>query len=138
MNNNITQDPLDSIFFTGESIDRELLANTLAPFVKIYVQSGKVEIIFTDAGRKLSARGRILVYLLARKAIFLRDSTLLEEEAVTPAEIEADTHIPGGTVRPTLKKLADARRVQVDASKYSVRNYALPEIYDELTKGGDQ
>jgi hypothetical protein len=52
---------------------------------------------------------RVLVYLLAKKALVLRRLQNEVAESARPSEIEKATGIIGGTLRPVLHKLIDER-----------------------------
>lgn len=132
-------DPLGKLFVDGQAIDRELLANAIFPYVRIYLEQGNAQIAFTKEGEALTSKEKLLTYLLARKAIHLRNKELLASEAVSPKELEAATGIPGGTIRPVLKQLRDERLVQIDKSEeggYIARNHALNQISEMLSKKG--
>src|SRR5579871_2362029 len=94
-------DPLAKLFVEKREADLQLLADTIHPFVRIFLEGDTAEIRLTPTGNKLTAREKLLVYLLGRKAAALR--SYVQNEAASPSEIENDTGIPGGTIRPTLK-----------------------------------
>ena len=121
------------IFMDGDSLDRDLLKSLTAPNAKIYRNAGRYEIAFTDIGNDLTVRQKLLVFLLARKILW--DTEIIEVEGMTPSELESETHIAGGTIRPILGKLMDARLVQKDdEGRYFVPNYSLNKIREELEK----
>lgn len=125
------KDPYEGIIVSGDSLDRELLAKTVQPFIQIFVDGDQPEIVFkTD---KLTVRKKILVYLLGRKV--LRDKGLLpdgEEEGLSPSQLEDGTHVKGNTLRPQLRTLLDARLVQKSDSRYFVPNYSLINVNKTL------
>lgn len=126
-------DPLDKLFHSGTSVDRTLLAGLLDKRIRIYPEEGAKGIVFEI--KSFTARHKILLYLLARKAMKLRDPSSLEGEEASPKEIETDLGINGGTVRPALRQLADDHLVRVNAnSKYLVSNHDLDRIERELTR----
>lgn len=122
-----------NIFVTGDSLDRVLLASLVGPNIRIYENAGEHEIAFTPLGNKLTARQKLIVYLLARKVLW--DTEAIEAEGMTPSALEEGTKIPGGTIRPILGKLVKARIMQNDAGKggYYVPNYSLDGAKEELT-----
>jgi hypothetical protein len=132
-------DPLDRLFVDGEDLDRERLAATIFPFARIYKTEDRLEIRFTAAGDKLTAGDRLLVYLLARKALFLRDRENFPIEDAPPKTIQEETGIPANTVRPTLKRLSDQRLIQASqAGGYKVPNHKLNEVSAMLLNKGDK
>lgn len=131
-------DPLDVLFVNERSmLDRQLLAEAVRPYATIFMDENGFEINFTESGEGLTAREKLLVFLLARKAVNLRNSMLLAKEAATPKEIEETSHIPGGTIRPVLKRLLDEKLVQQDSEgAYFVGNRSLRQIHGLLAKKG--
>jgi hypothetical protein len=126
-------DPLDKLIEDGNSLDRTLLADIVFPRARLYLDRGKYQIRFTPQGEKLTAGGKILVYLLARKALALKiEGEFIEE--VVPAEIEKATGIAGGTLRPTLRRLLDEKLIVQDGkgAGYFVPNWALNSIQKTL------
>lgn len=120
------------IFVSGSSLDRELLARTVAPHIRIFTDNNVVEIVFTSA-EKLTNRQKLLIYLLARK--ILNDKQLLaedEKEGLTPSELEEATNISGGSIRPVLANLLKERLVQKEESHYYVPNYSLAQVSKEF------
>lgn len=121
------------IFVSGDSLDRELLARTAAPYIRIFSDNNNMEVVFTSIGEKLKNRQKLLAYLLARK--ILNDKELLsedEKEGLTPSELGTATHISGGSIRPVLAALLKERLVQKDESNYYVPNYSLNQVSEEL------
>lgn len=123
-------DPLDKLIQDGNELDRALLAEIVYPRARIYVDRGTSQIRFTVAGDSLKVKEKILIYLLARKALALKDPEGKITESASPLEIEKATGIAGGSLRPTLRKLVDERLlIQDDKGRnYSIPNYALNAI----------
>lgn len=117
---------LEDLLVDTRELDRGLAAALLAPYLRIDRTS--CTIIPQDGWLQLSNDGRILLYLVARRA--MRALGLpLAEEAATPVEIARATGIPGGSVRPALKRLLKSRLVESDLARgYIVPNYALPRV----------
>ena len=119
---------LEELVVDAREIDRELVATFLKPYLRI---DGPTCGILPQAGwTEVPNEARVLLYLVARKA--MRELDLpLPEEAATPLEIERATGIPGGSVRPALKRLLKARLVERDlATGYLVPNYAMLRARD--------
>jgi len=112
---------LEDLLVDPHAIDRELLATVLKPFV--FVEKGTGTIRFTPGWHRLPAAGKVLAYLLARKAVVALG--LAGKEGVVPKQIERDAGIKGGTLRPALKKLCGEGLADRDADGYKVPNHAV-------------
>lgn len=96
-------DPLDRLVRKEEDLlDRDLLARALDGLA--YVDKDRARVLLTADGAASSAREKMIIYLLGRKALRAVGSEIKEE--VEPKEIEKEWRIPGGTVRPNLRELA--------------------------------
>ncbi len=102
-----------------ELLDRELLAGVLEGFV--YVDRERNKVLLTKEGMGRTARDRILLYLLGRKALKALGGT--ETEAVAPKDMEGPTGLKGATLRPRLKSLYDAGVLARDENGYYVPVY---------------
>jgi hypothetical protein len=77
-------------------------------------------IVFTPEAKKLGAEQTILLYLVAVEGWrYVTDDELNVE--TKPSELESILGIPGGTLRPSLKKLREAHLVTNDDGKYIVQ-----------------
>lgn len=134
----MSDDPLDELFKDGEALDRALLAAIIKPNAVIHKDRNGFEIRLTPEGEKLSARQKILIYLLAKKVIALKDGTNQMSESAAPADIEKETGIAGGTLRPTLRRLLDENLVVQDTngSRYRVPNHAINRISHIISSKG--
>lgn len=114
---------LEDLVVDAREIDRELVATFLKPYLRI---DGPTCGILPQPGwAEVPNEARVLLYLVARKAMVALDLPL-PHEAASPQEIERATGIPGGSVRPALKRLLKAKLVERDlASGYVVPNYAM-------------
>jgi hypothetical protein len=89
------------------------------------------EITFMPAFAGLSNKAKILVHLAALQGWkFVTDDPIPSD--ARPADIEAATGIPGGSLRPTLRGLCDSHVLSERDSRYSVRATGLPAIEAEL------
>lgn len=123
--------PLDKLFADGGSLDLELLANLLVDYVRLYATG---EIGFTEEGRSLTAKEKIAIFLLARKA--LKQKGIITDEAIKPGDIEEQTGIKGNTIRPLLKQLKDERIARNDdGGAYHIPDFAIHAVDAMLKKG---
>ena len=89
------------------------------------------EVVLTPDGMRLTNRAKLLVYLTA-----LQGWPFVTKEPVPtdakPADIEKATGIPGGSLRPVLKGLLEARLLVAQNSRYAVRTTSFAAINAEL------
>ena len=96
-------DPLERLVRSEEDLlNRELLARALDGLA--YVDKDRAKVLLTPDGAARSAREKLIIYLLGKKALRAVGSEIKEETG--PKEIEKATGMPGGTVRPRLRQLA--------------------------------
>lgn len=114
-----------------ELLDRELLAEVLEGFV--YVDREREKVFLTKEGMGRTAREKILLYLLGRKALKALGGA--EAEAVAPKDMEGPMGLKGATLRPRLKSLYDAGVLARDEKGYYVPVYNLQTAADILTGG---
>ena len=114
---------LEELVVDAREIDRELVADFLKPYLRI--DGPSCGILPQPAWAEVPNEARVLLYLVARKAMRALDLPL-PVEAATPHDIEHATGIPGGSVRPALKRLLKARLVEREIGMgYIVPNYAM-------------
>lgn len=121
---------LEDLIVDARELDRELVGALLYPYLRIDRTSAQV--IPLPAWNEVPTEARVLLYLLARRA--MRALNLpLDRDAASPAEIERATGIPGGSVRPALKRLLKARAVaKQEGIGYIVPNYAISRVQEYL------
>jgi hypothetical protein len=115
-----TSDPLDQVFVKTEEVvgeQRALLAQLIFPYAAINPETGEVH--FKATADDLSAKQKILVYLLCRLALSTRPNTNFTA-TVSPIEITKDTMLKGGTVRPNLMDLVNQNVVAKSGDGYYV------------------
>ncbi len=113
---------LEELVVDSREIDRELVATFLFPYLRI--DRATAGVIPMPAWALVPNEARVLLFLVARKA--MRALGISELDGAPPLEIERATGIPGGSVRPALKRLLKARLVQRDiAAGYIVPNHAM-------------
>lgn len=119
-------DQLDELFVSGKEVDQELVVKILSPFLKI--DSDSCTIVPNEQWQELSNDLKIILFLVARKAMKLRDLPI-ETEGALPSEIEKETGVKGGSIRPKLKELYEKKIVnKTNDSKYFIPTYSLARI----------
>lgn len=138
----MSEDPFDRLFADQEPLDRELLAETIYPYVRLY--GDPADILPKKQWDSLNLQGKILTYLLARKVMELREIKRRGEviqQAATSKEIEADTGLKGNSIRPILSKLLEAKLVRRiegdDGIRHFVPDYVIQEISSVLSGSGE-
>lgn len=101
-----------------------MLLDILLPYLIIDPEEKRV--YFTEKGHEQSSGDRILLFLLARKAMYAEK--LVESEKVLPKSIIDDLGFKRGTLHPALKKMRDKGFVFASNGQYSVPNYQLHQI----------
>ncbi len=120
----INMDPLDKLFTSDKEVDTELLSGILLPYIQI--NSEDYTIFFTDSGNNLPINSRIIIFLLARKALYIKGK--IDSEAINPKDIIDQTQLKEGSVQPGLKKLKEGKFIIGKDGKYFVPNYAINKV----------
>src|SRR3712207_3441940 len=121
---------LEELLVDVRELDRELVVALLRPYLRIDRQS--CDVIPLQPWDAVPNEVRVLLYLLARRAMRALDLPLARDSA-SPVEIERATGIPGGSVRPALKRLLKARVVaKQDGTGYIVPNYAMSRVREYI------
>ena len=120
---------LEDLVVSGKDTNRELVGTLLAPFVRLDRDDCSIQP--QSKWANLGASDRILVYLLARKAMQALEFALDREQA-TPKEISAATGVKRGTVAPTVRKLLSENLLAQKGRAYLVPNHALESIRQRL------
>ena len=121
---------LEDLVVDAREMDRELVGTILRPYLRI--DAATCEVIPLPPWDAAPNEVRVLLYLLARRAMRALDLPV-PHEAASPVEIERATGIPGGSVRPALKRLLNARLVAKQApTGYIVPNYAMSRVREYI------
>ena len=119
-------DELESLLVSGKEMDRKLVIEILEPYLRIDKETCDIRPL--NSWSDLTANIKILLYLIARKAMVALDLPLSEERA-SATEIMQKTGIKKGTVNPALRDLFDNRVIaQSEDKKYYVPNYAMEKV----------
>ena len=124
---------LEGLLVDGTEIDKKLVAEILSSFIRI--DKNTCEIRPLGSWNDLKATVKILVYLLARKAMIALELSI-DDEAASTTEIINNTGMAGGTVRPRLRELLGERFLaQTKEQKYYVPNYAIERVKEIIVVG---
>lgn len=120
-------DELEKLLVSGKEIDKKMVAEILEPFLKIDKETCDIRPL--SSWSDLRAKTRILLYLIARKAMVALGLPLAEERA-SATEIMQKTGMRKGTVNPALRSLLEDDRLleQSEDKKYYIPNHALERV----------
>lgn len=119
-------DDLESLLVDGKELNKKLVVEILSPYLKI--DRNTREIIPISLWSELKTNTKILLYLMARKAMIALGLSL-PEEAASSTEIIQNTGMKKGTVNPALRVLfGDGIVAQTNSQKYYVPNHAIERV----------
>ena len=111
------------------SFDEAAIERVVTPYLRYDIESQELTFLSPFAG--LSNKAKILVYLAGLQGWrFVSDEPVASD--ARPADIEAATGIPGGSVRPVLRELCDNHVLVERGGSYSVRATSLPTVEAEV------
>lgn len=117
---------LESLVVSGKDMDRRLVAEILAPYVRLDRDGCNIRPL--EGWSNLKAQAKILLYLLSRKAMLALDFGLPIEGA-TAGDVANDTGLKKGTVNPALRGLLSDRLIdQAKDGRYFVPNHAIERV----------
>lgn len=123
-------DPLQKLFVSeSQAIDKQELADLLSPYVSINKETKSLD--FSGKFRDLSNPEKILIVLGAVKA---RSIVLGTEDGIIPSEIIRMDIAPVGSIKSSLKGLADSKDIKSNNGKYSLPNYKLLQVVARFKK----
>ena len=122
-------DELEALVIGEKKLDRKLVADILSLYVKLDRDTSNISPL--EAWLGLGTDLKILVYLLARKAMMLLRFDL--EEGATASEVARDTNLKLGTVNPLLRKMyAEGILDRSKDRRYFVPNDAIERVWEKL------
>lgn len=127
----MNEDPLAGLLLDAAEVDRARLSGVLADVLGIDAKSGRL--VLKPGFSRLTARAKVLAYLLGRKAAVLLGKA--ETEAAAPKDISREAGMPSGTVNPKLRGLLEDRLVSsTESSEYYVAPAQVLAAISELEK----
>lgn len=117
-------DPLDALSVDAAQMDKEnrmRLARLIQGYAQIDFTSG--EIFLPPAWEKLTSKQKVLMCLLSRKALNIKNPDFKPD--LTWNEISDISHLPDGTIRPKLSELVAERAIAKTERTYQFRLGAL-------------
>jgi len=116
-------DELEDLLIDGKDLDRKLLAEILSPY--LLIDKERCEIRPLPKWEELKENKKILLYILARKAIYALGLNVPNDN-VSAKEIIIGTGLSKGTVNPALRKFYKDRIIgQTTERKYFIPNYSI-------------
>ncbi len=129
-------DELESLLVSGKEVDKKLVAEILSPYLRIDKETCDTRPL--SSWDDLTAYRKILIYLVARKAMVALGLNLPEENA-SATEIMLNTGVKQGTVNPTLRRLLEEGVVaQTKERKYYIPNYAIEKVKAIVSEANKQ
>jgi len=129
-------DELESLLVSGKEIDKKLVAEMLEPYIRIDRETCDIRPL--SSWSDLKANIKVLLYLIARKAMVALGLPLPEERA-SATEIMQKTGMRKGTVNPALRDLFKDRVLeQSEDRKYYVPNHAIEKVKTMINEASRQ
>lgn len=126
---------LEALIVSGKELDQKLVAGLLRPYLRLDKDECSIRPI--EGWNGLRASMKILIYLLARKAMVALKFEI-QEESTSVTEVVRDTGVKEGTVKPALRKMLSDRLIaQSKDKKYFVPNYSIEKV-KMLLDGGNK
>jgi hypothetical protein len=123
-------DALEALVVSEKKLNRKLVANILSPYVRLDRDTCNISPL--EAWLGLGTDLKILVYLVARKAMVLL-SFSLEAERATSSEIAQDTNLKLDAVNRLLRKMySEGLLDRSKGRRYFVPDSALDKVWENL------
>jgi len=123
---------LEDLVVSGAEIDRKLVTEILAPYLRLDKETCGIRP--AEKWDKLNKEEKIILYLIARKAMRALNLPIEVEEAAA-SEVVEQTGVKAGTAYPVLRELLSERIIEQVGKRggYLVPNHALGRIKSMLT-----
>ncbi|SFL21755.1 hypothetical protein SAMN04487950_2858 [Halogranum rubrum] len=128
MENKEPDNPLDEVFVDETTIDEKRVASILNNYAQIGENSGRL--IPNSEYDALTAKDKILVTLVAERAKLIREE--VESASLGPSAISNASGVAEGTVKPTVRDLAEDGLIRDDEDGYSVEPSKLRLVENRL------
>ena len=125
--------PLNELFTDLVSqVDPTVLTALVKPYLRINRDTKNV--IFTPKGMKLTANNKIILFVLARKVMYILKE--VESEMIAPREIkdELGINIPAGTIDAGLKRLSEKGPLKGQDAKYYIPDFNFSQVEEIFRK----
>lgn len=123
MNKNL--EVLEELFTDRDEVDAGDLVQLLSPYVRIRKEDDRI--VFLDEGHRATVRKKVILFLLAKKVLFLLGKA--ETEFIAPKEIISETKLSRGSVLPAMMKLKNDFVSAVEG-KYYIPNHKIVKLKD--------
>lgn len=125
--------PLEELYTdVGGQINPSDLLLILKPFLRIHRETSTV--IYTPTGMGLPANKKIILLLLAKKALYLLGAIPSEFMAPKEIKIEFGKNIPSGTIDGTLNRLSENGPVKSQGGKYFIPDFNFSQVQELFKK----
>lgn len=117
-------DPIEELIVSSETIEgekRRILVDLLKPHVRLDPDTGAIH--FLKYPPDLLPKHQVLVYLMAKLALAAYKPAY--KASAKPKEISDATRLPGGTVRPALRRMLDERVIAQGEEGYFFEAFGL-------------
>lgn len=122
------EDPLDDVFVDGDEIERTAIRDMLEPYLMVDSESG--DLYPTDEFRDLDSKDMIVVTLAAQRAKEMRG--LSESAKIGPSKISDLSGVKEGTVKPSVRDLADEGSIAHTDDGYTIRAPQLHQASNRI------
>jgi len=125
-------DVLEALVVGEKKLDRKLVADILSPYVRLDKDADNIRPL--EAWLGLGTDLKILVYLLARKAMVILGFGL-EAEGAVASEIARDTQLKPDAVNPLLRKMhAEGILDRTKDRRYFVPNGSIERVGERFKR----
>ena len=125
-------DALEALVVSEKKLDRKMLADILSPYVRLDKDTSNISPL--EAWLGLGTDLKILVYLLARKAMVLLRFGL-EAERTTASEVARDTNLKLDAVTPLIRKMyAEGILDRSKGRRYFVPDDVIDRVREKLNQ----